>query len=172
MGLWIIGFYVAVLFGLLSSAFYSLHLFSSTYSVMLAIETGTDMSSQCLAFPHDCFSTEDLPPNTDSRGDLCLCDSRDLTLWSDTAHANNEQQIPRSAKTWIELTSRGAWKKPFMESAPKSLIFLQSTCCGGMEIAQFTWDHAVCWMCLLLLLGISNNFPNAVLMIQSQQMWL
>lgn len=45
MGLWIIGFHVAVLFGFLSSAFYSLHLFSSTYSITLAIETGTDVSS-------------------------------------------------------------------------------------------------------------------------------
>lgn len=59
-----------------------------------------------------------------------------------------------------------------MENAPKSQIFLQSTYCGGKEIVQFTWDRAVRWMYFLLLLGISNNFPNGILMIQSQQIWL
>lgn len=29
-----------------------------------------------------------------------------------------------------------------MESAPKSQIFLQSTCCGGTEMAQFILAHA------------------------------
>lgn len=79
MGLRIIGFYVADLFGLLSSAFYGLHRFSSAYSITLTIETGTDLSSECLAFPDDCLSAEYLPPNTETSGDWCLCDNRDLT---------------------------------------------------------------------------------------------
>lgn len=40
-----------------------------------------------------------------------------------------------------------------MESDLKSHVFLPSAYCSGIEIDQFTWDHAVYWIYLLLLLG-------------------